>query len=56
MYLRYYLDDKNQRVYTFAFYDPSGNPTISAHPGKFKPTMRIKFCSKSDEIILSPSL
>lgn len=30
----YYLDDENKRVYTFAKIDPTGKPTISAHPGK----------------------
>eukprot|EP00347_Sterkiella_histriomuscorum_P013638 403363952 len=37
MYLRYYLNEKKERVYTFSFYDPSNNPTISAHPARFSP-------------------
>ncbi|TNV75119.1 hypothetical protein FGO68_gene8088 [Halteria grandinella] len=37
MYLRFYLNEKNQRVYTFNFFDPSQNATISAHPARFSP-------------------
>ncbi|VDK59852.1 unnamed protein product [Anisakis simplex] len=37
MYLKYYLDDRGKRVYTFQEFDPSGNPTKSAHPARFSP-------------------
>ncbi|EEB15416.1 H/ACA ribonucleoprotein complex subunit, putative [Pediculus humanus corporis] len=37
MYLRYYLDEKGERVYTFSKVDPNGRPTSSAHPAKFSP-------------------
>lgn len=33
MYLMYYLNDKGERVYTLNKVDPSGKPTLSAHPG-----------------------
>ena len=37
MYLRYYLNEKNERVYTIKKVDPEGNPTLCAHPAKFSP-------------------
>jgi H/ACA ribonucleoprotein complex subunit 3 len=35
MYLMYYLNENGERVYTMAKVDPSGKPTISAHPGEW---------------------
>ncbi|KAJ8941933.1 hypothetical protein NQ318_013266 [Aromia moschata] len=32
MYLMYYLDESGNRVYTLKKTDPSGKPTVSAHP------------------------
>ncbi|OTF81897.1 H/ACA ribonucleoprotein complex protein-like protein [Euroglyphus maynei] len=40
MYLMYYLDDSNKRVYTMAKVDPLGRPTFSAHPARFSPDDR----------------
>lgn len=40
MYLMYYLNDKGERVYTLNKVDPSGKPTLSAHPGN----ITLKFC------------
>jgi len=37
MYLMYYLDESNTRIYTLAKTDPKGNPTFSAHPARFSP-------------------
>lgn len=38
MYLRYYLDDKGNRVYTLQPRSPDGQqPTFSAHPARFSP-------------------
>lgn len=37
MYLMYYLDESGERVYTLEKKDPSGKPTMSAHPAKFSP-------------------
>ncbi|XP_044016164.1 H/ACA ribonucleoprotein complex subunit 3-like [Aphidius gifuensis] len=37
MYLMYYLNEKNERVYTLKKVDPQGNPTFSAHPARFSP-------------------
>ena len=37
MYLMYYLDDSNKRVYTLSKVDPEGRPTFSAHPARFSP-------------------
>ncbi|XP_034231822.1 H/ACA ribonucleoprotein complex subunit 3 [Thrips palmi] len=37
MYLMYYLNEKNERVYTFKSTDPNGKPTLSAHPARFSP-------------------
>ena len=37
MYLRYYLNDKQVRVYTIKKIDPEGQPTLCAHPAKFSP-------------------
>ena len=37
MYMMYYMNDANERVYTMAKVDPQGNPTFSAHPARFSP-------------------
>ncbi|XP_026193973.1 H/ACA ribonucleoprotein complex subunit 3-like protein [Cyclospora cayetanensis] len=37
MYLRYYLNEKGERVYTLDSHSPSGQPTLSAHPPRFSP-------------------
>ena len=39
MYLRYHLDDKGTRVYTFKFHEETAErtPTHSAHPARFSP-------------------
>lgn len=37
MYLRYYIGENGQRVYTLKTEDPKGNPTQSAHPARFSP-------------------
>ncbi|KYB27790.1 H/ACA ribonucleoprotein complex subunit 3 [Tribolium castaneum] len=37
MYLMYYLDKDGNRVYTLNKFDPSGKPTLSAHPARFSP-------------------
>jgi H/ACA ribonucleoprotein complex subunit 3 len=37
MYLMYFVDETNSRVYTLAKTDPKGNPTFSAHPARFSP-------------------
>ncbi|XP_076041271.1 nop10 ribonucleoprotein [Oratosquilla oratoria] len=37
MYLMYYLDSNNNRVYTLKKTDEKGNPTFSAHPARFSP-------------------
>ena len=37
MYLMYYLDAENKRVYTLAKVAPDGSPTKSAHPARFSP-------------------
>ena len=34
MYMMYYMNDNNERVYTMAKVDPLGNPTFSAHPAR----------------------
>ena len=34
---RYFLDAEGKRVYTLNKADPSGAPTISAHPARFSP-------------------
>ena len=41
MYMMYYMNDSNERVYTMAKVDPRGNPTFSAHPARLS-TMSIK--------------
>jgi H/ACA ribonucleoprotein complex subunit 3 len=33
----YYQDASGNRVYTLAKVDPSGKPTLSAHPARFSP-------------------
>jgi H/ACA ribonucleoprotein complex subunit 3 len=40
MYLMYYLDEQGNRVYTLKKTDPTGKPTISAHPARFSPDDR----------------
>ena len=37
MHLMYYLDGEGKRVYTLKNVDPSGKPTLSAHPARFSP-------------------
>ncbi|XP_073972469.1 nop10 ribonucleoprotein [Rhodnius prolixus] len=37
MLLKYYLNEKGERVYTFQKIDPSGRPTMSAHPARYSP-------------------
>ncbi|CAK0785980.1 snoRNP complex protein [Coccomyxa viridis] len=37
MYLMYYLDDDEKRVYTLEKTAPDGSPTQSAHPARFSP-------------------
>ncbi|EFN88045.1 H/ACA ribonucleoprotein complex subunit 3 [Harpegnathos saltator] len=37
MYLMYYLDTNGNRVYTLKKLDPTGKPTLSAHPARFSP-------------------
>ena len=37
MYLRYYLDENGNRVYTFKYVNSEGQPTQSAHPARFSP-------------------
>ncbi|GAV08843.1 hypothetical protein RvY_18476 [Ramazzottius varieornatus] len=37
MLLRFYLDDKGNRIYTLKDLDPLGHPTLTAHPAKFSP-------------------
>ena len=37
MYLMYYLNEEDARVYTLSKVDPTGKPTFSAHPARFSP-------------------
>lgn len=37
MLLRYYLNEKSERVYTTDLKAPNGTPTFSAHPARFSP-------------------
>lgn len=37
MYLRYYLNESGERVYTMQQESPEGKPTFSAHPARFSP-------------------
>ena len=37
MYLQFYTDDNGKRVYTLKKMNPTGTPTISAHPARFSP-------------------
>ncbi|XP_014294930.1 H/ACA ribonucleoprotein complex subunit 3 [Microplitis mediator] len=37
MYLMYYLNEQGERVYTLKKVDPSGKPTVTAHPARFSP-------------------
>ncbi|VDN50218.1 unnamed protein product [Dracunculus medinensis] len=37
MFLRYYLDEEGNRVYTLKKLDPEGKETLSAHPARFSP-------------------
>ena len=41
MYMMYYMNESNERVYTMAKVDPRGNPTFSAHPARLS-TISIK--------------
>ena len=49
MYLMYYLDESNSRVYTLAKTDPKGNPTFSAHPARFSPEDQVRTKDGSKE-------
>ncbi|KPP68657.1 H/ACA ribonucleoprotein complex subunit 3-like [Scleropages formosus] len=37
MFLQFYLNENGERVYTLKKFDPSGQPTSSAHPARFSP-------------------
>ncbi|EJW86010.1 hypothetical protein WUBG_03079 [Wuchereria bancrofti] len=37
MYLKFYLDEEGNRVYTLKGIDPQGRQTQSAHPARFSP-------------------
>lgn len=37
MHLKFYLNEKGERVYTLKNVDSSGKPTVSAHPARFSP-------------------
>ncbi|KHN86868.1 H/ACA ribonucleoprotein complex subunit 3 [Toxocara canis] len=37
MYLRFYTDERGNRVYTLKKLDPEGRQTYSAHPARFSP-------------------
>jgi H/ACA ribonucleoprotein complex subunit 3 len=37
MHLMYYLDANGKRVYTLKKVEPSGAPSVSAHPARFSP-------------------
>lgn len=37
MYMRYYLDDKGNRVYTMKYKTENNEFTLSAHPARFSP-------------------
>lgn len=37
MYLKYYTDEKGNRVYTMKSQSPAGVPTHTAHPARFSP-------------------
>lgn len=43
MHLMYFLNEKNERVYTLKKTDASEKPTFSAHPARFSPDDK---CSK----------
>lgn len=37
MHLRYYLDEKGNRVYTLKNQKENGEATLNAHPARFSP-------------------
>ena len=37
MYLRYYLNEEGERVYTIQMESPEGEFTLNAHPARFSP-------------------
>lgn len=37
MYMRYYLDEKGNRVYTMKYKTDNNQFTLSAHPARFSP-------------------
>ncbi|XP_023233736.1 H/ACA ribonucleoprotein complex subunit 3-like [Centruroides sculpturatus] len=37
MYLKYYLNENGDRIYTLKDTDQEGKPTVSAHPARFSP-------------------
>lgn len=37
MYLMFYVNEKEERVYTLKKFAPDGTPTESAHPARFSP-------------------
>ncbi|KAG5180896.1 H/ACA ribonucleoprotein complex, subunit Nop10 [Tribonema minus] len=37
MHLMYYMGEDGKRVYTLKKEDPTGSPTVSAHPARFSP-------------------
>uniref|UniRef100_A0A0N5ARP4 Nucleolar protein 10 n=1 Tax=Syphacia muris TaxID=451379 RepID=A0A0N5ARP4_9BILA len=56
MFLRYYLDDKGNRVYTLKKEDPTGKQTLSAHPARFSPedkNSQYRIIIKKRKIVLS---
>ena len=50
MYMMYYMNESNERVYTMAKVDPRGNPTFSAHPARLS-TMSIKTSFEHTEFL-----
>uniref|UniRef100_A0A0M3HV87 Nucleolar protein 10 n=1 Tax=Ascaris lumbricoides TaxID=6252 RepID=A0A0M3HV87_ASCLU len=45
MYLKFYLDEQGNRVYTLKELDPEGRQTQSAHPARFSPEDKRLFIS-----------
>jgi len=37
MYLKHYLNEAGDRVYTLKRTSPEGKPTVSSHPARFSP-------------------
>ena len=46
MYMMYYMNENNERVYTMAKVDPRGNPTFSAHPARWSDTFSCHLITK----------